>query len=44
METQTMVERSSVFFIKKKTIDKVLVVILEGLFWARNIVGCSFGF
>jgi hypothetical protein len=44
METQTMVERPSVFFIQKSIIDKILAVRLEGLFWARNKVGCSFGF
>ena len=32
------------FFIKKSIIDKILAVRLEGLFWARNKVGCSFGF
>ena len=46
METQTMVKRLSVsFFIKIIIIiDKSLVVRLEGLFWARNKMGCSFGF
>jgi hypothetical protein len=45
METQTMVERPSVFFlIKKPIIGKILAVKLEGLSWARNKVGCSFGF
>ena len=32
------------FFSLKKHIDKILAVRLEGLFWARNKVGCSFGF
>jgi hypothetical protein len=45
MESQTMVERLSIFFsLKRSIIDKILVVGLEGLFWARNEVGCSFGF
>jgi hypothetical protein len=39
-----MVERPSIFFHKKSIIDKILAVRLEGLFWARNKVGCSFGF
>jgi hypothetical protein len=44
-ETQTMVERPSICFHKKKSnIDKILAVRLEKLFWARNKVGCSFGF
>jgi hypothetical protein len=33
------------FFPHKESITKkILVVGLEGLFWARNKVGCSFGF
>jgi hypothetical protein len=32
------------FIIKKAIINKILTVRLEGLFLARNIVGCSFGF
>jgi hypothetical protein len=32
------------FFIKKSIIDKILAVRLEGLFWVRNKVACSFGF
>jgi hypothetical protein len=32
------------FFIKKSIIDKILGVRVEGLFWARNKEGCSFGF
>jgi hypothetical protein len=44
METQTMVKRPSVFFIKKSITDKIFAVRLEGLFWARNKVGCPFGF
>jgi hypothetical protein len=43
MEAQTMVERPSVSFPKKSIIDKILAVRLEGLFWARNKVACSFG-
>jgi len=39
-----MVERPLVFFHLKSTIDKILVVRLEELFWARNKVGCPFGF
>jgi hypothetical protein len=31
-------------FIKKSIIDKILAIRLEGLFWAWNKVGCSFGF
>jgi hypothetical protein len=33
-----------VFFLwkKKSIIDKILVVILEGLFWVRNKMACSF--
>jgi hypothetical protein len=31
-------------FIKKSIINKILAIRLEGLFWARNKVGCSFGF
>jgi hypothetical protein len=45
METQTMVKRlPNFFFIKKSIIDNILAIRLEGLFWARNKVGCSFGF
>jgi hypothetical protein len=44
METQTMVERPSVSFHQKSITHKILAVRLEGLFWARNEVGCSFGF
>ena len=32
------------FYIKNSIIDKILTVRLKGLFWARNNVGCSFGF
>ena len=32
------------FFIKKSIFDEILVIRLEGLFWARNKVGCSFRF
>jgi hypothetical protein len=33
------------FFAYGKSItDKIMAVRLEGLFWARNKVGCSFGF
>jgi hypothetical protein len=32
METQTMVKRPLVFFIKKSTVDKILGVRLEGYF------------
>jgi hypothetical protein len=43
METLTMVERPSIFFIERiKKIDKILVVRLDWLFWARNEMGCSF--
>jgi hypothetical protein len=31
-------------FIKQSIIDKILAVRLEGLFWARNKVACSFEF
>jgi hypothetical protein len=45
METQTMVERLSIFVHNnnnnKKT-NKILDVRLEGLFWAGYKVGCSF--
>jgi hypothetical protein len=41
METQIMVEMPSILFIIKSKFDKILVVRLEGLFWARNKVGCS---
>jgi hypothetical protein len=44
LDTQTMVERPLVFIIKNSIIDKILTIRLEGLFWARNKVGCSFGF
>jgi hypothetical protein len=44
METQTMVERPSVFFNKKFIMNKILAVRSEGLFWARNKVGRSVGF
>jgi hypothetical protein len=44
MGTQTMVERPLVFFIKESIIDKIFAIRLEGLFWARNKVGCSFKF
>ena len=37
-----MVERPSVFFIKRSKTDKILAVGLKGLFWAGNVVGCSF--
>jgi hypothetical protein len=42
--TQTMIERPLVFFIKTSIIDKILTIRLEGLFWARYKVACSFGF
>ena len=43
METQTMVERSSVFFsLNFLKIDKILAIILQELFWVANKVGCSF--
>ena len=32
------------FPLNKSIIDKILAVRLEGLFWTRNKVGCSFGF
>jgi hypothetical protein len=44
METQTMVERPSIFFshiLKKIEIDKILVVRLKGLFWIWNKMRCS---
>jgi hypothetical protein len=44
METQTMVERPLVIFIKKLILDKILAVRLEGLFGTRNKTGCSFEF
>jgi hypothetical protein len=45
METQTMVKRLPIFFINEKSIiDKILAFGMEGLYWARNKVGCSFGF
>jgi hypothetical protein len=31
-------------FVKRSIIGKILAVRLEGLFWTRNKVGCSFGF
>jgi hypothetical protein len=37
-------EAVSFFSLKKLTIDKILAVRLQGSFWARNKVGCSFGF
>ena len=43
-ETQTMVKGRRFLIIKKSIIDKILAIGLEGLFWARNKVGCSFGF
>jgi hypothetical protein len=41
METQIVVERPSVFFAIQ--IGKISALRLEGSFWARNEVGCSFG-
>jgi hypothetical protein len=43
METQTMVKRLSVFFIKKSIIGKILAVRLEELFCARNKVNAPLG-
>jgi hypothetical protein len=37
-----MAERLSIFFHKEAESDKILVVRLERLLWARNKVGCSF--
>jgi hypothetical protein len=42
METQNMVQRSSIFFHKKQKTDKILAIRLKGLFWAKNKVGCSY--
>jgi hypothetical protein len=45
METQNYGREAIGFFhIKKSIIGKILAIRLEGLFWARNKVGCTFGF
>jgi hypothetical protein len=42
LEIQTMIKRPSMFLSKKQRTAKILAVRLEGLFWARSKVGCSF--
>jgi hypothetical protein len=44
METQTMVERPSIFLIKiNNFFDKILAVRLEGLFWAWPLEASHYG-